>query len=670
MLTDVEVGVFLNWHYFDKKKIISIELEGSVEIDDLIIDLDSNEKVYAQIKRKVSLSESKESDFVKTMDQFIRAHLRNFDNEKYLLITPSFSSSKIIRDLKKILESIRLNSTGFQNNPLTASEKDTYSKFKKVIKKLYKKYTKVTMNDSEFIKFSHKVFISIFDIEDNSTIEYAVLTLLTPLVNTKASLLWSQLINNCLTYATNRQSINKEYLIDSFSQFLKKTNNETIAEDENFLKPIFKESFASGKEVVLVENNNFIDDLSDADLLLIELNRFDDNCVKELEFDSNTCKMLKSNITFNVIYRTSTFKGMERLIENNLSIIKNQNIVVIPANGLDDIELTDCSRVYSERSSFNLSKKNNILNCLVCGKTISSNQSLIVEIDQLDIENDIGLIHESCLESCYRILGKIESDLFTDYDVLKNFNWNLWFTQVIRGQILFNDHLVNSAKENKVMFWNSEVDYLNEYNYCIKQEIEDGSVEYVTIRGKIERFQKNKAEESAKNFNEQLIKLEQTNDYLCLLKSTRATSTYSYLKDKVHISDELLKIENYVVEKINPAIIKAYEDNENFYAPLIYIVQGENQEYFTIDNRVVFINDPLLLNNYITNWKKVGIEIDSNYDVKIVKDDIEFDNLMHKIYRDGLKAMFNPNFNTEYELINGIVLEKLIDAEDYVSNKA
>lgn len=180
MLADIEIGAFLNWHNFNNKKIKSVVLEGSVEIDDLIINLDNNEKIYAQIKRKVSLSESKESDFVKTIDQFIRAYLRNLNNEKYLLITPSFSSSKIIRDLKKILESIRLNHTGFQNNPLTSSEKETYTKFKKVTEKLYKKYTKITMNNSEFIKFSHKIFISIFDIEDNATTEYAILTLLTP----------------------------------------------------------------------------------------------------------------------------------------------------------------------------------------------------------------------------------------------------------------------------------------------------------------------------------------------------------------------------------------------------------------------------------------------------------------------------------------------------------
>lgn len=361
---------------------------------------------------------------------------------------------------------------------------------------------------------------------------------------------------------------------------------------------------------------------------------------------------------------------MERLIKNNLDIINNKKITAIPANGLDDVELTNCSRTYSKISSSNLNKKSDILNCLVCGKPISSNKSLIIEIDQVDLENDIGLIHESCLKPCYRILGKIESDLFFDYDVLKNFDWNLWFKQIIRGQILFQDELVSSAKEYKVMLWNSEVDYINEYNYCIKEEIEDGSTEYVTIRGKIERFQKNKAEESAKKFNEQLIELKQNDDYMCLLKGTRATSTYSYLKNKVKIGDKLLEIKNYVVEEINPIIIKAYEDNENFYAPLIYIVQGENQEYFTIDNRVVFINDPLLLNDYITNWKSVGIEIDSNYDVKIVKDDIDFDNLMHKIYRDNLRAIFNPNINSDYELIDGIALERLIDAKDYLSNKS
>jgi len=137
------------------------------------------------------------------------------------------------------------------------------------------------------------------------------------------------------------------------------------------------------------------------------------------------------------------------------------------------------------------------------------------------------------------------------------------------------------------------------------------------------------------------------------------------LKDKIDIDDKLLKVERYSVEKVTQRIFDDYNKVMNYYAPLFYILEGENQEIFSIKDRVVLMNDPFLLRNYIENWKNnLNIELKSNYEIVIIADDKHFDNFMHSLYKKDTKAMINPFFDKEGNMIKGFRIEKF---EEYIS---
>ena len=238
-LIKTDISLFFNSDKFNGKIIESIQLEGTDKIDDLIINLTNREKLFCQIKRKVNLSESKVSDFYKTIEQFIQQYLNGVINENYCLITTSYSSSKITRELAKLTESVRINDLAFIKNPLNKSEKDTLDKYTKVVKKIYKFYTKQNMSDEEFIKFSKKVFINNFDIEANSTLEKTILilihtnTIVTPLT------LWEMMISKCLSFASQRMIVSYNNLYKQYKEFLKIKDIEKLKESNDFWGRIF-----------------------------------------------------------------------------------------------------------------------------------------------------------------------------------------------------------------------------------------------------------------------------------------------------------------------------------------------------------------------------------------------------------------------------------------------
>ena len=219
-LFKTEISLFLNDEKFNNRIIQTIQLEGIDKIDDLSITLDNQEKIYCQIKRKVNLSDSKESDFYKTINQFIQQYLNNNSKENYFLFTTSYSSSKITRELKKIMNSIRLNDFAFTENPLNKSEQESLKKYEKVVKRIFKIYTKKEMTEDQFISFSKKVFIDSFDIELNSSIEKSVLLLISMNSIVSPSLLWEMMISKCLNFASQRLIVNYENLYDIYKEYL------------------------------------------------------------------------------------------------------------------------------------------------------------------------------------------------------------------------------------------------------------------------------------------------------------------------------------------------------------------------------------------------------------------------------------------------------------------
>ena len=117
----------------DELNIESVSYETAKTVDDLNIVCDGNKILYMQIKRKIALSEKDGSEFQKVIEQFLSQYIAEQNtSDRFLLITTSDTSKSIKYDLKKILDSIRLNDTGFKSNPLNISEGKTYSVLEKV----------------------------------------------------------------------------------------------------------------------------------------------------------------------------------------------------------------------------------------------------------------------------------------------------------------------------------------------------------------------------------------------------------------------------------------------------------------------------------------------------------------------------------------------------------
>lgn len=84
-------------------KIQSLQFESDEAIDDLVVRTDLG-TVYIQAKRSINCSQNEESEFSKVIKQFVEQYSRGTsENDKFVLATTSKSSSKITRDLKKLL---------------------------------------------------------------------------------------------------------------------------------------------------------------------------------------------------------------------------------------------------------------------------------------------------------------------------------------------------------------------------------------------------------------------------------------------------------------------------------------------------------------------------------------------------------------------------------------
>ncbi|EFH86380.1 hypothetical protein [Ktedonobacter racemifer] len=90
--------------------IKNVAFETNDSVDDLKAELNDKSVVYLQVKRSINLSTNVNSDFHKTMKQFIKQFVSHKHSKNYfVLATSSDTSSKVSKDLFKILESIRLN---------------------------------------------------------------------------------------------------------------------------------------------------------------------------------------------------------------------------------------------------------------------------------------------------------------------------------------------------------------------------------------------------------------------------------------------------------------------------------------------------------------------------------------------------------------------------------
>ena len=104
MLTDFDLDT---WLPGSNGTVETIRFESRDAIDDLVLENNTGDLYYIQVKHSLSLSSRQDSQFYKVMDQFVRQYLIDPDGGKYYLALSSSSSGMLHNRLSKILNNIR-----------------------------------------------------------------------------------------------------------------------------------------------------------------------------------------------------------------------------------------------------------------------------------------------------------------------------------------------------------------------------------------------------------------------------------------------------------------------------------------------------------------------------------------------------------------------------------
>jgi hypothetical protein len=242
---------------------------------------------------------------------------------------------------------------------------------------------------------------------------------------------------------------------------------------------------------------------------------------------------------------------------------------------------------------------------------------------------------------------------------LDNFDFKLWVKLLMNGQGMLNA-LKNSPQmiygRNPVVGWNSKEEYDADYSYCIKYVLEDGSNSYVYQRNKIERLSKQQAQKWSEEFNFRFKKQKELNDPVCILRSKAVElgqyGTYSELVKIKKREEKLLEIKSAEIAKYSKLIAKVFDKNIQHYAPLCIIKDRETEFFVNLRNVVPVISDPLKFSDHFDNWQKIGFNL-SEVDLKIIKDDKDFDYYMRMIFGDDLIPIIDPLFDNNFQLVSG-----------------
>lgn len=643
--------------YFDQLEeeliIAKTHFETSQNIDDLNLTCANNKSIYLQIKRSLSLSTRDTSDFYKTTKQFIQEFIKNENTKNYFgLITTSDASSKITSDLKKIVVSIKLSADAFKDNPLTESEKDTLDKFQSLFNILYEELTKNKPTQELFEKFAKRVFVGIIDVETGHTVEIASQMLLKSIGFNRPELVWSILIKNSLLYATDRLSIDHDKLTEIFNRYISDDKAQKIDENpKDWFKTevVAQGNYPTGKEVLLIKS--FIDEL---DFMIVELYRFKDDCqIKNTFYDNKI--IITNEVEWEVVQRFATMSGLDRFMEENQEFYRDKKVAIIPANDIENVENDNCSKLHNSYLEELANKNENPLLCLHCGKQVNDKNALIVEIEDRDTIAAIGNVHKTCLRPIDRILGTIKIPGKEIDRHLENFDFKLWVNLIMNGQGMLNA-LKNSPQltygRTPVVAWNSNEEYDADYSYCIKFILEDGSSSYSYQRSKIERLNKLQAEEHLELFNSVQKRQQELNDPWCVLSISKTAGPYSELLKIKKSEDVILEIKSAEIAKYSLLIAKAFDKDIQHYAPLCIVKDRESETFVNLSNVVPIISDPLRFSDHYDNWKKIGFDL-SEIDLKIIKNDKDFDYYMRMIFGDNMVPIIDPLFDKNFQLISG-----------------
>ncbi len=624
--------------------VTELRFETNDGVDDLVIVTNGGPRVLVQAKRSLSLSSGSTSSFYSVIGQFVDQFVRDPNTQDiYLLATTPIASSRIIRDLRKLTEAARLNELGHSANPLTQVEQDVLETTYGLLDSHFCRHTGRIMTDAEKATVFRRMHVTALDLEDGGSLERAVLTVLASRTTIAPTLVWNSLITLSLTLAKDRLSIDRRALDLRMKKYFERSDvKQPIPTDDELLALILEEELPASREVVLVRH--------DDQMLIMELIRFDEDGARRVCFFDGQIELLGGH-RFEVVLRSATMGGMERLLNADLSVLEDREVVIIPINSDEDLTSSPWVQAHIDLCRQRMHMNPALLECLRCGRPVSENIAPVVEIDEDGQTHQLGLSHMRCLRPTYRVIGHIEGGLFETFPMLIDFDYRTWLSTRPNGQGLFSNASSIEAGRIKQIGWKPRRDHLSIGVWGIAFTLEDGSISYATERGRVQRFTKSQAEEMKLFVEGEGHRCSIKNDPLCYSGQSGVFTTYSQLIRSEPDARPLM-IRSVEVRELDRATIATHSHAENFYAPLVVLVDTENNTPFIVRDTLFLVTDPLTLSSKIENWEAAGIGVPL-LSTSILRNDDQFDAFVAGVMLDGHGVLIDPIFDLNAHLVTG-----------------
>jgi len=636
-----------------ENELLEIRHETDDYIDDFVLIFQSA-RVLVQAKRSINFSARINSAFSEVIKQFSKQYLiNNNPNDIYLLATTPGASQKVTEEIKKLAESARLNEKFDEKNPLTKSEKETLKGLKSLISEHYKNISGVSPSDEDIYEIFKRIHVTKFDIESGGSGETSIVFLLSGLLASSPILFWNALIEFSATLAKERQSIAGDALREKLKHHFKSNDSTISIQDKpKKISTELKGALRSGREVVVVKSN-----FESADYLVIELYRFDTGGQRRIKFSQKTME-LQNGEKYDLLYRASTFAGAERFLAEHPSIFANSKCAIIPINGdSSQCDTSSFSLLHAEHCARLLESRENILECIHCGDKIATNFSPLIEIDEIDIPEAVGLIHKECHHPSYRVLGLMQNDFFSEYPLLHNFDFLYWYEKISTGANIF---LSTAQIKNQVVrvLWNPEHSKVTHGQWCVRIDLEDGSAKYVTERWKVQRYSESRAFIIAEELNQSYRKSRANRDPWSYATKSGGYGPYSSLLKIIDTGDRIVKCVNATPASFSKAIDVAYSKTHDYYAPLIYLLDRTTKEPLKFNNAIFLLSNPLDIDSFLPNWGLAGFEIPP-FSVATIGSDSEFNDFIRQSFREEICIFVDPLFDPSQTLVRGFHIEDM-----------
>lgn len=632
---------------FDLK---SIHLETAHAIDDIVL-VGATDRALIQAKRTVSLSDQVASDYSSALKQFVTHHFtERAEGDRYILATSIRSSARIIFDLRKLTESVRLNANALRENPLTEAETEVVTKTHRLISCHISAVCGRPALQTEVDEVFGSIWVLPLDLDPGGRDEFTAITLLRSRSKVSPKLVWNAIANLAKSLAEQRASVDLNGLEQRFGHFFVPLEKKKTVEDEFKFEVSQKNNIASGKEIVIFDQF-----MGSGGYSIVEFNRFSEDGSRRLRFQANICTLLDGS-DHRYIYRSATIRGTERFLRDNQDHLSESRINIIPYNGDDDPNASIWAIAHQDLLTTQMQSKASVLKCVVCGDPVSENKALLVEIDEDGVENDIGYAHTRCHRPSLRVLGELQSELFSKYAALKDFDFQSWVLSNKFGPgILFSMSVPAPIVQ---IGWKPGIPTSLRGKWCIQITLDDGSSHYVTDRGKVHRFSSDQIDAAIQLMNDNIEKGIRERNPHCVTPDHAVFGNYSTIAQLLKPGQRLLRWKKAKAVEFTLAIDKAYSHPGNFYAPLTVLTGIDSGNPIVTRNTVFLISRPLDVAVSLDNWREAGLSF-PEYGVTILEKDVDFDKFTQHYLDSGINIIIDPVFSPRGELLKGYIVETL-----------